>query len=541
MVHINPLNLVYLQVPQANNSNKCPFCGMPAKQEPITIIVCQKPNFTKKIQVTMGYCVKCKIPFTDYGINKNVEKLYSGFEVQSFFSSDLKKAKARIRKYSDKNYLPGNTRRLIDSEIINNTVSKPKSIKQKYNTARKQKSIIFKYNTLERVKGNFFTYNKIVDVEKSWQWYDGVVSFVKCSNPKMLYDFYNNPTTENVTLLIPCDDRKKALQINANYSEEKEIFFIDKSLSEMIIESVKDTQYKSKYYIDNKKINDIVVLRKHKENVAGNDYWKNEIIDSVVITVFVDFKDGTSGTFRITNKRKDQDIENRVFHYSTSIAREVLTASFHENRHRNGQVWDKDFTVTKILKRETENYNYTFFLQSYILFQTGGGLNSSVKNRFKEIVTVLLYSPISDRYECINMTYDKKENYCYVDPGIFRKHIKEYGDPGLQFRFNRSDYSKDNRDWSYYDLSSESVLHCFGYNVNEQNGLSDKARHEILADIMDLDILSASKIIGLLEFFKNTHTRDIYNLARAKWDNDITFVKSYKINPKRFLISENNN
>ena len=77
-----------------------------------------------------------------------------------------------------------------------------------------------------------------------------------------------------------------------------------------------------------------------------------------------------------------------------------------------------------------------------------------------------------------------------------------------------------------------------GYSVGEKQSLSMASRQEILADIIDMEILRVWEIVNLLDFFCTSHTGEHNRAAREKWQEDREFVKSYKVNPSRFMIAE---
>ena len=78
----------------------------------------------------------------------------------------------------------------------------------------------------------------------------------------------------------------------------------------------------------------------------------------------------------------------------------------------------------------------------------------------------------------------------------------------------------------------------YGYNVSEANKLSERERREMLAEIVDLGILTVHQIVNLLDFNCRLHCGDRYYLARAKWEGDKDFIANYRVNPDRFLIAQ---
>lgn len=87
------------------------------------------------------------------------------------------------------------------------------------------------------------------------------------------------------------------------------------------------------------------------------------------------------------------------------------------------------------------------------------------------------------------------------------------------------------------ELNSESVLKCYGYSVSKAEGLSTGERQELLAEIVDLEILTVKKVVTLLDFFIQTHAAPKYIEARFKWESDKKYIQGYNVNPQRFLIA----
>lgn len=79
-------------------------------------------------------------------------------------------------------------------------------------------------------------------------------------------------------------------------------------------------------------------------------------------------------------------------------------------------------------------------------------------------------------------------------------------------------------------LAQESILMQYGYNVNQQEGLSTLRRQKILAVLIDKKILSKSEIISYLDFFiSQRQTQSKYQIAISKWEHDREFVENYRI------------
>lgn len=108
------------------------------------------------------------------------------------------------------------------------------------------------------------------------------------------------------------------------------------------------------------------------------------------------------------------------------------------------------------------------------------------------------------------------------------EELKRIGVPLCRISDTKTFFSSN--DYNYMHLASESVLRQFGYNVSNNNELTEKARHKILAVIIDKNILTKNEIIAYLDFFINQRKyNDKFYMAIAKWETDRNFVSNYKL------------
>ena len=222
-----------------------------------------------------------------------------------------------------------------------------------------------------------------------------------------------------------------------------------------------------------------------------------------------------------------------IYSYKSFEGRELLSAAFAEERDKTGTLFDMDFEVVDVVFTQDHVHDLPDHILPVLLtIKADGGYISSVKNHNFEVVDLLVYSPISQRYELMRGTHDKEEQYCFTDISIFRRYIHEHGNPRTSLDFSSAASGRSN----YYDLRSESVLMGYGYSVSKANNLSERERHEILAEIVDLGILKVNQIVNLLDFNCRLHSGEQYYWARRKWEIDKAFIENYKVNPNRFLI-----
>ena len=76
-------------------------------------------------------------------------------------------------------------------------------------------------------------------------------------------------------------------------------------------------------------------------------------------------------------------------------------------------------------------------------------------------------------------------------------------------------------------LKEMSELRLYGYNV-KSGGMTENQRHDLLANIIDAELISKAKIIKDLQFKVNYNGKKAGNeKAKKKWENDILFVSHY--------------
>lgn len=282
---------------------------------------------------------------------------------------------------------------------------------------------------------------------------------------------------------------------------------------------------------------EIIKKEKQREKFLKKLAQKREILSRIngrIMLVTLKSK-GEKRDYVITNCREPQQYPNvRIIHYSNLLARELLTSIYHSKR--NIKIEDKEFKVEG--KYYPSNSKGEVFpselMPSEIRIKSGGGYYESIKTNHEEVVDVLLYSPLTKRYEIAHATYNHFENECFMDVGIFRSFLHKYGRPETRINIGEPFFSG----WNFDKLRSESVLHAYGYYVAEKDGLTESQRHELLAEMVDLQLLTVSHIVYLLDFFVKTHTSDVYYYARDKWERDKNYISNYKVSPNRFLFAK---
>lgn len=246
-------------------------------------------------------------------------------------------------------------------------------------------------------------------------------------------------------------------------------------------------------------------------------------------TVFIYHLKNVNNSFYIAilENEEEENTENNVYYYKHSIAREVLAAAMIREKYNWADINKERYTVSCILEKEEVKY-----IPPYITLIDD--------EKFKRLIKkdVLLYSPITKRYEIIKISMGEYGE-CYLGISSFRRFVKYYGKPRVDIFIGESSY-KNSDGVRYSELREKSILKLFGYSVSEKDKLDPKLRQSILCDIVDLELMTIKQVVSLLGFFIDTHTNDKYFYAKAKWQEDLHFMINYKANHDRFLIFKSN-
>lgn len=238
----------------------------------------------------------------------------------------------------------------------------------------------------------------------------------------------------------------------------------------------------------------------------------------------------------ICKSPNDEDIERNIILYKSEIGREFLSAAFATARNKHGSVGPKSFIVLgEAVFKENKLSDVTYNIMPENLFiRPGGGYIGELKNKFCEIVDLLVYSPYTQRYELMKATYNNDSYECYTDVSIYRTFIKKYGNPGIIPYFMDKNGFYKKAIFKDCNLQESSLLNDYGYNVNARNNLSAADRQEILSEIIDLGIVQVYEVADFLSWL--IRTRSQHPEARMKWQKDLEFVEQYQPNQERFLI-----
>lgn len=168
-----------------------------------------------------------------------------------------------------------------------------------------------------------------------------------------------------------------------------------------------------------------------------------------------------------------------------------------------------------------------------LIIKKNGGYYDVSKNPNYEIVDILLLSPYEKRMIPIAATYDKEYDECFIDVQLYLKFVKKYGDPKVIVETFEGLHKNTS---SNHERDEQSFYKVFGYNVSQNDDLSETTRQALLMLIMDLELRTPSGIVSFLKDCIRMHPNAKYAEARRKWNCDKEFVENYKVNPTRFVI-----
>ena len=168
-----------------------------------------------------------------------------------------------------------------------------------------------------------------------------------------------------------------------------------------------------------------------------------------------------------------------------------------------------------------------------VLYIRKGIVSCSKKDHKIISVTGILVS-LSGNPVKLNVNYCTDCKIFFIDYAEFKYYRDIYGvllgNYLIQDNFNSAS-------GNYENLSTESVLRVCGYTVNQRDNLTAKQRRLILSNLMDKEILTKSRLMRYLQFFiSSSRYRDNMKIAHQKWQEDLIWVRNYRINKQRHVL-----
>lgn len=249
---------------------------------------------------------------------------------------------------------------------------------------------------------------------------------------------------------------------------------------------------------------------------------------------------GHEGKFFYGIKVRKSDFKDFDVRKFVSILNKKETEEYKIKKFTDFCAWflySQEFSCEIVSKKENKMPIIQVEKEDFII----RGNTFRCRNEFHEIQDVLALLDICDIDGKI-ITVKIPAGYCpnckvfFILESIY-KQIKEKGILLCQISDEKTYMQYRNKRQSRF--ASESLLMHYGYSVSEMKGLSQERRQEILAFIMDNQILTKSEIISYLEFFINQRL-SVKTMKQAimKWEEDKKFVENYCVdNMKQVKIT----
>jgi len=118
----------------------------------------------------------------------------------------------------------------------------------------------------------------------------------------------------------------------------------------------------------------------------------------------------------------------------------------------------------------------------------------------------------------------------WVDFDTYEQFRIRYGLP--YFRLKPPLYENAN-DWKPF--AHQSVLASYGYTVGQAKGRPRQERQNLLAKIMDANLMRKTEISAFLKWLIHTRSSPKYANARQEWSADAMFVDFYQPDRQRSI------
>lgn len=289
--------------------------------------------------------------------------------------------------------------------------------------------------------------------------------------------------------------------------------------------------------IDQQNEEQVPKKEKNVKQVANQEKIQN--IPSAVILVVAISCQGNTKIFTIVEKTKYVYEKMDRYHYTSEQAREILAAAFIQHKNKTFILDGVTYRILEmVFPEEKQKVLPERLVPRKWYIKKDGGFYSSLHGTDNSIVDMLVYSPFTEKYQIVTATYSVDDDCCYTDIKIYRSFVKELGNPELKLSLIGLIMDGDGM---FGGLNETSLLKEYGYDVSKKTNLSEKERQGLLAEIVDLDIMKVHEIVNYIDFFIESHPQKSHEIARSKWRADRKYITSYKANPERFLIAQNNN
>ena len=173
--------------------------------------------------------------------------------------------------------------------------------------------------------------------------------------------------------------------------------------------------------------------------------------------------------------------------------------------------------------------NVNFLNRNNILYICKGTVSCRERNHNIVCATGLLKN-LSEKTITINVNYCQNCRIYFISYNEYQHYQEKYGSVIGNFHIR----SNNSCGCYFDDMSSESLLHLCGYNVNQNANLSSGQRSYILSLIIENHVMEKYQIIEYLNrFISSRRYQPNMKLACSKLKSDLEWVRSYKINEQK--------
>ena len=234
-------------------------------------------------------------------------------------------------------------------------------------------------------------------------------------------------------------------------------------------------------------------------------------------------------TVIIVSDLGEQDTSKGIYGEWRGISKCILQAD--DSGASSFTFKDVDYTIDSALY--TPRYETLLSHRHYFLNAESGPQtlfvykNKSYSDEHKlEAVPAQFYPLGSNSPQEMDVFYSVEDGAYYVFHESFTKFRKKHGMPPFVSLSNApgEGFSSDP------DIAEESILHLYGYNVSQEEGLSDTTRQDLLTNLVKYGIFSREKIRNhLFVLILKGENTPAQVKAVTKWRKDLTFISSYNM------------
>lgn len=281
--------------------------------------------------------------------------------------------------------------------------------------------------------------------------------------------------------------------------------------------------------------------------ISGFDFKKTSTdfrhIKTALSQYIVSDKNGLKA-FTIVSDMEDVDPEHGIISYNNGVAKlldraEMLNTPIVDIQYKEYIILHIKHNNIKANIKDVVANNRSFVSSSPALcsdttvYIYKGKIQCHFKHHVCEYCAEIPFLNAESSHFFVEYCYDCDKFLMKYDD--YESYLKEYKffPANLRYYDNNSEYHDFNR-------AEKSPLYLCGYNVNSKKSLFKFERQNILASLMDYNIMSRRTILDYLEMFVITNkNRENMLAAVGKWEEDRKYVLNYKLDEKPRVVIYN--